>query len=79
MYKHNNQLTLISVFDIEAHPPTIILVPLFNSHIKEALINGRAIAGYNTSVKNNIMGVYWVIIDWNNKGILIEREMYAKE
>ena len=79
MYKYNNQLTLISVFNIEAHPLTTILALPFNSHMKEALINRKAVAGCNALVKNDVIGAYWVIIDQNNKSILIEREMYTKE
>ena len=57
-YKYNNQVTVISVFNIEVHPLTTILAPLFNSQIKKALQNGRVVAGCNTSVKNDIMRVY---------------------
>ena len=52
-----------SIFEIEAHPPMLIEVPPFTIQIKEALRSGRAVARYNASVKNDVMGAYWVIID----------------
>ena len=57
-HKHNNQISVISTFNVEATPPTKILAPPFNDHIKRIIETGNAVAGCNISVKNNIMGAY---------------------
>ena len=76
-FRHNNQIIIISTFEIEATPPNEYLASTFNEQIKIALQEGKVIAEYNASVKNNMMG-YWVIIDMD-KNILIEKELFAKE
>ena len=57
----------------------LIEAPPFNIQIKEVLRSGRAVARCNASVKNDVIGVYWVIIDRETKEIIMEREVYAKE
>ena len=49
---------MISTFEIEATPPTLYLTPLFNEQIKVILWEGRAVAGCDVSVKNDMMGAY---------------------
>jgi len=44
--------------EIEAFPPSTILLPLFSNQIKEAIENGKPFVGCDVSVKNNVMGVY---------------------
>ena len=57
-FKYNNQITVISAFEIEATLPTLYLTPSFNEQIKVALQEGRAVAGCDASVKNDIIGAY---------------------
>ena len=56
--RHNNQVTIISIFEIEATLPTILRVLLFNVQIKQVLSTGRAVARCDASVKNDMMGAY---------------------
>ena len=76
---HNNQVIIISIFEIEATLPTILRVLPFNVQIKQVLSTGRAVAGCDASVKNNVMGVYWIIMDRETKEILMEKEVFSKE
>ena len=55
---HNNQVTIISIFEIETILPIILRVPSFNIQIKQVLSIGRAVARCDASVKNDVMGAY---------------------
>ena len=54
----NNQITVLSIFKIEAYPLTIQRPPHLNQNILSEIQNGKVVAACNTSVKNGKIGVY---------------------
>ena len=54
----NNQISVVSVFKVEAFPPSLQLPPHLNSSILNKIQNGTAFATCDTSIKNDKMGVY---------------------
>ena len=57
-YKHNNQVIVISTFEVEANLPLTILSPPFNNQLKEAIEAGEAVAGCDALVKDDMMEAY---------------------
>ena len=57
-FKHNNQITVISAFEIKGSPPTSYSTPLFNKQVKVVLQEGKVVTGYDILVKNNIISTY---------------------
>ena len=49
----------------------------FNDEMQQSLIKGEVIAAYDASVKDGVMGAYWVVMTRKNE-TLVSHEMHAK-
>ena len=55
-------IMVISRFEIEITPPRQYKWSLFNQEMKELLLENKLIGGYDTLVKNGVIGEYWRIM-----------------